>query len=83
MTEEVNLFEEDENQEPEVDVQRYRRGEGVFINFRFRNRKDLIEFANKIDLPYLKSMKYKSIVKVEWSSKKEERDPLSQFFEDI
>lgn len=75
------LFEE-ENKTIDINVHRLQRAEGLNLNFRFRNKADLIEFANLIDAPELKSMKYNGFKKITWYADKNTRDKLNQFFED-
>lgn len=64
---------------PSPEIAKKSRGEGRFIIVRFRNRKDLCDFADKLDLSYLKGMKAGTLQKLRWSVDKEVSDPLSAF----
>jgi hypothetical protein len=49
--------EEEKFEKPSPEIERKKRGEGVFVIVRFRNRDDLSQFADKIGAPHLKLMK--------------------------
>jgi hypothetical protein len=74
------LFEDEEKKPIDINVPRFRRGDGTFTVVRFRNKADLDAFADLIDEPRLKTMKPKSQMKIKWSAEKTERDAMSQFF---
>lgn len=64
-------------------VERYRRGEGSFALFRFRNKEDLIKFAELLDEPRLKSMKPGDPdMKIKWHADSSKRNALGNFFGD-
>lgn len=73
------LFEETE-EKPKIHVERSRRGDGTFVIVRFRNRNDLVKFADIIDQPHLKTMKKDSYEKIVWHADVEKRGTLDTFF---
>lgn len=76
------LFEDTEKEEINPEVPRFRRGDGAFVVIRFRNKADLIKFANLVDEPQLKTMKSGSTKKIKWHADKDKRDAIGQFFGD-
>ena len=74
------LFEDEEDQKPKIHVERMRRGEGTFVIVRFRNRNDLVKFADILDQPHLKTLKKDSYEKIVWHADAEKRGTLDTFF---
>ena len=76
------LYEEEENfQKAGPDVERFRRGSGQYVLIRVRNRADLNEFADAIDVPQLKAAKVNSWSKITWSRDEKINNPLADFME--
>jgi hypothetical protein len=74
------LFEDEEKKPIQIEIPRMRRGKGVFTIMRFRNKKDLEEFADLIDEPRLKGMKKDTQMHIKWHAAKDKRNAMSQFF---
>lgn len=75
------LYDNTEKEKVSVEVERYTRGEGTFAIMRFRNKEDLIEFADLIDEPQIKNTKRNSLKKIVWHGDAEQRNSLSSLFE--
>ena len=71
----------DEKEQPKVTVERLKRGDGTFVMVRFRNKTDLCEFADLIDVPHLKTLKKDTTYRFQWYKDSNKRNPLDQFFE--
>jgi hypothetical protein len=65
---------------PKIQIERAKRGSGTFVVVRVRNREDLNELADKLDIPYLKTIKKGSEEKIVWHSDKAKRGTLDDFF---
>lgn len=75
------LYEDLEKEKVKIDQQRLQREGGTWATIRFRNKKDLDDFADILDLPHLKGMKYGSRIKATWESDESKRNALGDFFE--
>ncbi len=75
------LYEDLEKEKVKIDQQRLQREGGTWATIRFRNKKDLDDFAEILDLPHLKAMKNGSRIKATWESDVNKRNALGDFFE--